>query len=795
MWRMYLITAFRTMKRYKLHTAIIVLSLSLGLSAALLSLSYISGELSWESVHSKADRIHRVSVIFQNGPSAMHLAGAMAPLAPALVEDFPEVEKATRLCILYNAWVDAGDEPVEARKAFYAENSFFELFDVGFIQGDPNQALKEPNTAVLSGSMAEKLFGESQRAIGQTITVEKQDYRVVAITEDLPVNTHLRFDVLLAMSNFFAKHPGTVDAWTSAGSYMIFALLKPGASMKDVMAKLPAYYQEKTNEWAAKTFQLRSQSLRGIHFATEIMADFGPKGNITYIRLFSAITVLLLAIACINTVNLTTAMFSRRVREIGIRKTFGAGKREIIQQILVETAILTALASLIAWAVFSWFNPMLARYLSYDYNLDAIISPWYYLSLIPGFILIVFLTGLHPALTAARRDVIPSLGGGVVNGRKRGLLQKSLITIQFAISTILIASTMIILMQLRFINHSDLGFDKENTYRIPLMQEKFRNQADVLKEELLDIPGVQTVSTAFLVPGSRSSETKTVGLPGTGTEDRISISFNAVGPDYDRALGLTMVEGRFLQEGPGHQREVVLNQEAVRVLGLKKPVGAAVIIPDENREEVEATVVGVVKDFHVKSLRDPIEPMILYQNPTMNYMMIVRVNPESVPGVLEKIDRTWESLFPDEKIERNSLTSQWARTYDLEEKVFTLAMIFSLLIIGVSCSGLFGLTAFAVAIRTREIGIRKTIGATTSGLAMSMTLESSRWALLSGLIAIPVAWYIMRTWLQNFAYHIQMPFWPFFVSTAVVFLLASLTAAILTWRAASQKPADALRYE
>ena len=800
MIRNYLKIAFRNIRRQKGYAFINIAGLAIGMAACLLILLWVRDEASFDAYHEKADRIYRVTIDANLG-APLRAPLAPTPAAPELVREYPEVIQAVRLSRPNRSPVTVGDREYFEENVAYADNSIFEVFSFPLVEGDPRTALKTAYSAVLTEDVARKYFGHD-RALGKTIKIGGgREFAVMGVARDVPGNSHFRFNILLSMETRYAESRPIMENWMAISNYA-YVLLAENANPVALEAKLPTLIEKNLGpvlKSVGGTITLHLQPLKRIHLHSDFRGDIAPQGNILYVYLFSAIALFILVIAGINFVNLSTARSTARAKEVGMRKTLGAMRKKLIGQFLGESVVYSLLALVLAVGLVllarPWFNAVAGRRI----GLDVLRTPW----LVPAFLGLALVVGVlaggYPAFYLSSFHPARILKRGTKAGGRNVFFRRALVVAQFVISIVLIIGTMVVYKQLTFMKTANLGFEKEHVVVLSGLADVMPKSYETLRSELRNVPGVVDVGAASLVPGRGIM--KSVFQPeGYQRDQSQPMDYNNIDPSYLPALGIKLAAGRNFSEELATDRtqSVLINRTAAAKFGWKDPVGKQFIVaPDDNDsgEETRLNVVGVVEDFHNTSLRERIDPMILFDNPSQCSLFAVRIASAGMQKTLGLLKAKWKELLPQKPFDSFFLDEAFDGQYRAEERIGSLALRFSLLAIFVSCLGLFGIASYTTEQRTKEIGIRKVLGASGGIIVRMLSWEYLLLVAVGNLVAWPAAYLVMRSWLQNFAYRTSIAPWVF-LSAAVVSLAVSLmTVSYQSFRAARTNPVKSLRYE
>lgn len=802
----YLKIAARHLVKHKGHSLINVLGLALGMACCLLILSFLRHELSYDRVYPGAERIYRVTMDFEipgQGPDFWSTSPPM--VAPALTEQMPEVAEAVRMLPYFEGGLP-GRVAVSYRNErqfydwfYWVDPSFFRIFTLSMVAGDPDTALAEPNTVVLTESTARKYFG-GESPLGKVLRIDSgysdEDYRVTGVVRDPPEQTHFRYDVLASVSSLehVKDQRVALDQWWLADAYT-YVKLAEGADPAELEKKLPAFVEKNFVKisWLDPhpIARLHLQPITRIHLHSKLDYEMKVNGDISYIYLFVAIAVLTLLIACVNFMNLATARFAGRAREVGVRKVVGAHRSQLVGQFLGESILLCALAMVLAVVLVRLTLPVFNAFsgLEIAFELDAV--AW--LALAGLTLLVGLLAGSYPALFLSGFRPVQVLKSSLMGGVGSGTFRKVLIVFQFAVSVALLIGTGIIYDQLRYMRARELGFDIENVVVLPLRDVRLRDSYLSLKDEIGGIPKVAHTTFSSLIVGR---ELPQMGMVVDGVEGLEDFGTLIVDHDFADTFGLHLVAGRDLAQGEDKDKEAafLVNEATVRYWGLPSPqavLGRDVMWAGWKKGKV----VGVVRDFHHRPMQFAVEPMILHIRPIAFHYMYIRIVPEGRGETLRALEAAWRRILPSKPFEYFFLDDEYERYYRTEERLAGLVGFFALVAVFVACLGLLGLASFTAEKRTREIGIRKVLGSSVREVVVLLSTEFTLLVVVANLIAWPVAWYLMRDWLQGFPYRTDIHLSRFVLGGLAALVIAWLTVSYQALKAALVDPAEALRYE
>ena len=795
----------RHLKRHTLYAFINICGLAVGMAACILIVLFIQSEVSFEAMHDKADRVYRALTIDKAlGTNNQRVGITMPALGPAMPEAFAEIEDATRLTFGGQTLLRYQDRPaVYARQMRNAEANFFDFFDYPLLQGDPQTALEQPYSIVLTETLAGQIFGD-EAPMGKIIqSGSGTDLTVTGILQDLPDNTHLEFDALgtittiasLARAN---QPPGStnpiwVESWQMIAmpTYVRFAA---GVSPEGFDAKIT---QLARDNGVSENFDVTLQALNDVHLkSTDIIFDpVNNKGDINSVYIFAAIALLILLIAVVNYMNLATARSTDRAKEVGLRKVVGAPKAQLVAQFLSEslftTGLALVLAVLLAWIALPFLNDLSGANLSIN-AANAGLLVGFVLTMV---VLVGLLAGLYPAFALTRFQPITVLKGSFRSGKQGRALRVGLVVFQFALSIALIGGTAMVQKQLHFIQTKDLGYDREQVVLFDMVDGSMRQNLETYREALAGHSAFVDVAATGNVPGRTFGRTR-VRPEGVSDEDIWIWSALSVSPETVPTLGMEIAEGRnFSRErGTDSTGVVLINETAAQQLGWDEPLHRRLYFGQEDSVGVE--VVGVVKDFHFAGIQQNIEPVVIFPlNTNPGNILTARIQAGRIPDALAFAEEAWREVYPDYPFTYTFLDAEFDQLYTRDRNTGTIVNIFSSLAILIACLGLFGLASYSTAQRTKEIGVRKVLGASSGLIVRLLVMDFVRWVAFANIIAWPLAWYFSARWLEGFAYRIDVDPMLLLLATVIALVVSVLTVLGQSWRAAAMNPARALRYE
>ena len=788
--------ALRHMSRQRGYTAINVLGLAVGLVCAILIFLYVRYELSYDRYHEKADRIYRVTL--------NDSARSPRELGPILQADFPEIQQFARMLPTIGTWImKHGDRVYYEKNVYWTNNELFEVFTFPLVRGDPDHALEAPYAVVISEDTARKYFGDED-PMGKTIIADN-GYMLLTVTgvmANIPENSHFHADFLISLPTGYDKFQWseTPRIWYSDLFYT-YVVMPEGHPPSETQEKLPGFVEKHVEASFLEDigrFELTLQPLTDIHLHSHRENEHRANTDISYVYILSAIGLFILIIASVNYVNLSTAQFAHRAREIGMRKVLGASRGQLIRQYLGESVLMTVVALLIAVAAVYFLAPYFDGLLGLPVTAVDSLHPLWWFAMPAAPIFIGLLSGGYPALLFSSMRAVPGLKAAQPHQLGGVWSRKILVTFQFVISTALIIGTGILFSQLNFIQNKKLGFEKDQVIVIPTVQEVAVNYQP-WKDVLLPYTGVDGVSQAITLPGLFG----TIGRMSTGTIQRVEdpddvrhgVQGFQAAVDFVETMGLEILAGRSHRGTFRNDTEwenIVINESALRVLGWETPeeaIGRQVRFASGNTH----TVVGVVRDFHFRTLHLEIEPLVLFHGTGLH--LVVRLQPEDIGRTLEFIEGTWSEFFPDFPFAYTFLDEDIGRQYRNEMRIGYFFGVFALVAVFLTCLGLVALVSFTVERRTREIGIRKALGASVRRMLGMLSAEFVGLVLVANIVAWPAAWLIMGRWLENFAYRVEVGWGIFFVSGGVALLITMMTIGFHVVRTALANPAEVLRSE
>ena len=794
MLRNYLKIAVRNLVKNKVYSFINIAGLATGMACAILLGLYINDELSYDRYHKNADNIFRVNLHVKWADNEYKLGIASAPFGPALQQDYPEVKKALRVKTSNETLFRVGEKNLYAKNIIYADSTLFSFFDYAFIEGSPQTAHINTTSVILTQKLALALFGQTHGLLGKVVLVkENMPFTIAGVIKDVPTNHHLKFDAILP----YVKASGVdLHKWDNFGT-MIYVLLNQASDRQKLEAKMPAFYKKYIarsigdDRGTKVNFKITFQPLADIHLRSTHLMGEENGGNMAYVYTFSAIGLFILLLAIVNYINLSTARSSGRAKEIGVRKAIGSLKRQLVGQFMAESVLLSFLALavslLLLYGLLPFFNLIAAKTLT--------LTIWHGQTVLflTGFTLLIgVISGLYPAFILSRFKPIAVLKGPLVVRGKGALLRKSLVVFQFAISMSMIVGTIVVYRQLQYMRHTQLGFNQEQVLTIPLKSPSVQQSASVLKSRLLQNSIIKGASLTDGTVGGEMNNKTTFSFYAGGTEQSVSTEYFAVDHDFLNVLQIRLKEGRNFSSDLASDSTgaVLVNEAMLKRLGWKnRTVG----LIEFDTKKIQ--IAGVISDFHLRSLHNQIEPLVLVLHQDRGDNFLIRVSPQNVPAALTYVKNVFEDVNPNQPFEYAFLDQTFAEQYRSDERKGSLFLVFSSIAIFISCLGLFGLAAFTAEQRTKEIGVRKVLGASVASIITLLSQDFLKLVIVAILIASPLAWYAMHRWLESFAYRIDIEWWVFALAGFLAAGIALLTVSFQSIKAALMNPVKSLRSE
>jgi putative ABC transport system permease protein len=796
MLRNYVKIAWRNLIKHKVFSFINIFGLATGIAAFWLISLYVVDEWSYDRYNLKADRIFR---IVQHGTwngGKFNLAVTSPPYAPTLKNDYAEVEDAIRIDAEGGGKITYGEKQINEGGMLFTDKGFFNLFTHHFLSGDPNTALTKPQSIVLTKTLAEKLFGNTADALDKTVLIENNPSTVTAVINDVPANSQFTFSALRSLPD------GYTDGWSNSHIYT-YVLLKNQNDFKKIQAGSDAFFNKYLKgALGAMQYSMELQPLTSIHLNSNLDYELGNNGNITYVYVFGVVALLILVIAVINYVNLTTARSSIRIKEIGVRKVIGSSKKQLIMMFFAESVLFALIAALIASVMVQFLLP----YFNQLSGKNLVLLQFGLSKTVVIFMLFAFatgiLSGLYPALFLSGFRTIAAMKGQMGSQVATIMFRKSLVVFQFVITIVMIVGSCIIYRQLHYVMNKDLGFNKAQTLTFHISDKSVRTKIAAIKSQLLQNPAVEAVGIAGNPIGNNDigSSNFNIGADGKANSESKMVENLIIDEDFIPTLQVKLAKGRNFSSdmSTDRQESIIVNQTLVNEMGWKDAIGRSVRVGvDDKGKLISRKIIGVVKDFNTYSLQHKVGPMMLYLPLTANDEdnMYVRIGKNNIPATLAYISKVYGRFDIENKIEFHFLDQNFANQYQSEQKQGNILLIFTILAICIACLGLFGLVTFTAEQRVKEIGIRKVLGASVTSIVTLLSKDLMKLVVIATLIASPLAWYGMSKWLQSFAYRVDINWWIFAVAGILAVIIAFVTVSVQSVRAANANPAKSLKSE
>ena len=776
--------ALRNIQRHKGYSFINIVGLAMGMGCCILIILWVKDEMATDKYHAKLDSLYLVRTIQHYGSEVTRGAGSVPALAPALKAEYPEVLNAARFSN------GQGEHLLEYRDKQFkeliqlADPEIFELFTFPFIRGNPEDAFGDPYVMVLSETMADKIFGEED-PVGKALTLNKtEEFRVVGVMEDIPHNSTIRFDIWapLELTTKWWR-PNHISTWFN----LAFRSYVEMADNVDIAA-----FNKKIFDRIRQSNPNTNSEPFIYPFSKVYLEYWGRIGNI---RIFSIIAFVILIIACINFTNLSTARSAHRAKEVGLRKVVGAQRQQVMRQFFGESLLFTFLSHAVALFIVRVCLPAFRNLTAKPLPIKDFLDPVIILGILAVTIATGVLSGSYPALFLSSFQPVTVLKGARVFGAKGGLFRKMLVVLQFALSVMLIIGTVVIYNQVRFMKNKSLGFDKEHLLYVPI-EGKLLDNIPSIKNEFLHHPGIHSVTATSHSPTGVYNNGQDWDWEGRDPNVNPLVTYFGVDPDFQETFKMELVQGETFRPGTGHTLTfVIINERFADIMGMPSVIGARL-----SQENMQLQIIGVAKDFHFTPVNREIGPAIIYYDPTYRSFqtyryLFVRLNPGNIPKSIAHIEKTVKAFNPGFPFEYRFLDDDYDRMYRGMEREMAVVRTFTMLAILISCLGLFGLAAYTAEQRTKEIGIRKVMGASVPGIVVLLSKEYAKWVLVANVIAWPVSYFLMKGWLQDFHYRAGLGLPVFLLAAAISVLIAQLTVSFQAVKAARSNPVNSLRYE
>ncbi|WP_319482209.1 ABC transporter permease [uncultured Draconibacterium sp.] len=781
-------TAIRHIFKYFGYSFLNIIGLTLGITSSLFLIIYVADELSYDNYHEKADRIYRVSSTITEPDDQFTWIVAQIPFGPQVEQDYPEVESFVRFINMPRQLYKYEDNEYNEDNFFYADSTLFSIFNYNVIEGDAIAAVSEPNKIALTKKVALKYFGNTN-AIGKTLTAGANSYEVVAILENVPSNSHFRFDAIAARNNL----PKQLGSWGNFGVFT-YLLLPDNIDVKAFETKLDEMYDNYMKSIFGAmniTIKYSLESLKDIHLYSTNASEPEPTGSITYVYIFGIVAFFLVLIAAMNYMNLATARSAKRAKEVGLRKVAGTSRGPLLFQFLAESVFLTLVSLLFSIVLviilLHQFNIVAGK----SFDLSILISPIFLAALFSIVLIIGILGGCYPAFYLSRFNPSAVLKGEVTQGASGSSFRKVLVVIQFSISVIMIICTLVVYNQLNFLKTMDQGFDQENVISLRLDGEMI-NKYPVLKTSLLNHPGIKYVSSTNTPIGEGSGKLVFNVETNQGMMEK-GVNFSVVDHDFIDALGIKISEGRNFRQDMRSDtlQAVIVNETFVKRMAWSKALGKKIQL-GQNAGALNARVVGVMADYHQTGMYNETESLLLAYR-INNNIVYIKINEDETDKTLSHIETQWNEVFPDKPFEYTFLEERFNNQFEADEKRGVIFTLFTILAIIIACLGLFGLVSYMVEQRTKEIGVRKTFGANEISILELIIKYFLKLALIAIIIALPIAYYFMSRWLENYVYRTKISIYLLIIAALSTVLISIITISFKAYQAANLNPAESVK--
>ena len=782
-------TAFRHILKHFGYSILNILGLTLGISSALFLVIYVADEISYDRYHEKADRIYRVSSKITEPDDQFTWVVAQIPFGPQVVQDYPEVQSFVRFINMPRALYKYEDKEFNEENFYYVDSTMFDIFTYDVIKGDAKTAISEPNKIAVTERIAERYFG-SDDPIGKTLTTGNTSFEVTGIIKDVPSNSHFRFDAIASRNNL----PKQIGSWGNFGVYT-YLLFPDNFDTKAFETKMQAMYDAHMKTIFGPLnikIEYILEPITRIHLYSTNAGEPEPTGSITYVYIFGVVAMFLVLIAAMNYMNLATARSAGRAREVGMRKVVGSRRGTLIMQFLSESTMFTVISLILSIIILIILLPKFNLLAGKSFNLSVIYSPVVLLTLLGAVIIVGIVGGSYPAFFLSRFSPVTVLKGEVTQGSAGSLFRKVLVVIQFSVSVLMIICTLVVFRQLNHLKTMDQGFDQKNVVGLQLNQGMVQKYP-VLKQALLDNPEIKSVGSTNTAVGEGSGKVIFNVETDQGMSQR-GVNFAVVDHDFVETLGIKMVEGRdFQQDMPSDTLTgVIVNETFAKRMNWSDPIGKKVELGDENT--IRARVIGVMKDYHQTGMYNEIESLMLIYRITNN-VVYIKLSEQNIQQDIGFIETKWKEIFPDQPFTYTFLSERFNRQFEADERRGLVFTLFTILAILIACLGLFGLASYMVEQRTREIGIRKVFGANEGTILQLIAKDFLLLVLIGIVIAVPVAYYFMNNWLENYVYKTNISAFLLIAAALLTLVITFITVSYKAYQASVMNPASSLKTE
>jgi putative ABC transport system permease protein len=785
--------ALRNFRKDKWFSLINILGLTIGVTFSLFLIFYVKDELSYDRFNTNADRIYRIVTYVTEKDKNTNFTYTEAPLAFQMKKDYPEVQEAARMLIRERTLFKVDDKGFFETKAYYADSNIFKIFTAKFLEGNPNTALIEPHSIVINKTTADKYFGKNVLAFGKTLHTVYDLYKVTGVFEDIPENTHIRYNMLISMSSDSNNYN---QNWGSF-NYFTYALLRPGTSQQAFQKKVD-HTVEKFVKPVFDPFGVKmrfyAEPIVDIHLHSDLEREPEELGSMSYIWTFSAVAFFMLLIACINYMNLTTARSARRAKEIGIRKVTGSGRGPLIAQFLGESVITAMAAVLLSFILIVLLFPVFNSISGKSFSITTLLQPFNILLMLGIGLFTGLVGGSYPAFYLSAFQPVSILKGALSKASGNINLRRTLVVLQFSIAMVMLICTWIVYSQLEYMRNKDLGFDRNQVITVVVNTGKYEpDKIIAMGNDFHRLSSVADVGVGNSYPGSGNTSLNLFRVQTkTGHLDK-GIECYGVDAHYFSALGIKVIAGRNFEPADTSHGTMV-NESLVKHFGWDQPIGQRITFPGDTAVKDYLEVVGVVKDFNQNSLYNPIQPLLFYYGPISN-IYIMKLKPGNSSKTLAQVEGVWKKYFPALPFEYKFLDEGLNSQYVADQKRGKIFASLAILTIMITCLGLLGLTAYTTQQRQKEISVRRVLGASVGEIITLITRNYFWLAMIAAAIAFPVAWYFMSNWMKSFSYSPGISAIPFIVSALLIMITAILTATFHSAKAALSKPSNNLRSE
>lgn len=796
----YLTIALRNFRRQPVYTLLNIAGLTLGIAASLIILLFITEESRFDTYHEHSDRIFRISADITEPDNAFKWAVTQTPLAMQLKTDYPEVEEYVRFIPNGRTNLQYKDNFFFEEKVFLVDSTVTEVFSFDFITGDESTALKEPNSIALSESVADRIFGKNNPMGEILITPSGRKYNVTGVYKDMPKHSHLIANAMISSNTIPRLGNPTAGAWGGFNLYT-YVLLKEGTDAESFAAKLPAVVEN----YVAVIFddfgidvKYEVIALTDIHLKSDFEGEPEPLGEIGFLYIFGAVALFMILLACINYMNLSTARATKRAMEVGVRKVLGSERKQLIWQFMVESLLFTLVAIVLSFLLVLIVLPLFNNTFNLNLNRALLFSKPVLLGALGLVGLTGILAGSYPAFYLSAFKPITVLKGQLSRGSGNPMLRKTLVSVQFAVTLFMIIGTGVIYDQMSYLRNKDLGFDKEHVLTFNLQGRAAREKYPVIRDRILQNPKVLKIASTSATLGEGVGKQVMNVENGEGVMEQYGIDGYAVDFDFFSTMGIEFVEGRDYNSefGADSTLSVIVNESMVERMGWEDPIGRRVQFAPVDTLPM-AKVIGVVKDFHQRSLYDPIESLMFYPrfNNQQVHVRLAPQEPEALRATIAFVNEQWQDIFPNTPFDFDFVDASFMELYEADQVRARIFTLFSVLMILVACLGLLGLASFTAEQRTKEIGVRRILGAKTGNIVYLLTRNFVILVAIATIPAFLAAYYFMSQWLDSFSYHTYMNYWLYALAFVLVVVITLMTTSYHAFRAARGNPVEALRYE